>query len=56
MKKGVMLPGSVILGEERTMVLSSGALARSWYFLDPFSWSELGWAGGHRHLFERFWS
>ena len=55
-KKGMMLPGSVILDEEERMVLSFGALAGSWYFLDPFSWSELGWAGGHRHLFERFWS
>ena len=47
----------VILDEEERMVLSSGALAGSWYFWDPFSWSELGWAGGHRHLtFEHFWS
>jgi len=50
-----MLPGSVTLDEGERMVLSSGALAGSWYFLDPFSWPELGWAGGHWHLtFERF--
>jgi hypothetical protein len=46
-KKGMMLPGSVTLDEEERMVLSSGALTGSWYFLDPFSWSELGWARGH---------
>jgi len=56
-EKGMMLPGSEILDEEERMVLSSSTLAGSWYFWDPFSWSELGWAGGHRHLtFERFWS
>jgi len=53
--KKVMTPhGSVMLDEEEEMVLSSGTLAVTWYFWGLFSW--LGWAGGHRHLFERFWS
>ena len=53
--KKVMTPhGSVTLDEEEEMVLSSGALAATWCFWDLFSW--LGWAGGHRHLFGRFWS
>jgi len=56
-EKEMMLPGSVMLDEVERMVLSSGALAGSWCFWDPFSWLELDWAGGHRHLtFERFWS
>jgi len=41
-EKGMMLPGSETLDEEERMVLSSGALAGSWCFWDPFSWSELG--------------
>jgi len=35
------------------MVLSSSALVATWCSWGLFSW--LGWAGGHRHLFGRFW-
>jgi len=45
-ENGMMLPGSETPDEEEKMVLSSSALAGSWYFWDPFSWSELGWTGG----------
>ena len=45
-EKEMMLPRSVILDEVERMVLSFGASAGSWYFWDPFSWLELGWAGG----------
>jgi len=56
-EKGTMLPGLETLDEEERMVLSSGALAGSWYFWDPFFWLELDWAEGHRHpMFEHFWS
>ena len=52
-----MLCGSGILDEVERMVLSSDALVGSWCFSDPFSWLELDWAGGHRHLmFGRSWS
>jgi len=36
-KKGMMLPGSVMLGEEEEMVLSSGALVATWCFWGLFS-------------------
>jgi len=53
--KEMMLPGSGILDEVERMVLSSGASAGFWCFWDPFSWLDLDWAGGHRHLmFEHF--
>ena len=56
-KKEMKLPGSGILDEVGRMVLFFGASAGSWCFWDPFSWLELDWAGGHRHLmFEHFWS
>jgi len=52
-----MLFGLGILDGVERMVLSSDALAGSWCFSDPFSWLELDWAGGHRHLtLGRTWS
>ena len=53
-KKGLIPHGSATLDEEEKMVLSSGALVATWCSWGLFSW--LGWAGGHRHLFGRFWS
>ena len=41
-----MIPRSEVLDEMERMVLSFDALARSWCFSGPFSWLELGWAGG----------
>jgi len=56
LEKEMMPLGSETLDEVERMVLSSGALAGSWYFWGPFSWSELGWAGGHRHpMFQHSW-
>ena len=56
-EKERMLFGSGIPDEVEKMVLSSNASAGSWCFSDPFSWLELDWARGHRHLmFERSWS
>jgi len=49
-EKEKMLFGLGILDEVERMVLTSDALARSWCFSDRFSWLELDWAGGHRHL------
>ena len=46
-----------MLDEEEKMVLFSVALAGSWCSLGPFSWEELDWTGGHRHLMiEHLWS
>ena len=53
-KRGMIPHESVTLDKEEKMVLSSGALVATWCSWDLFSW--LGWAGGHRHLFGRFWS
>jgi len=51
-----VLPGLGMLDEVERMVLSFVALAGSWCSLDLFSWLELDWAGGHRHLmFESSW-
>jgi len=56
-EKEKMLFGLVILDELERVVLSSDALTGSWCFSDLFSWLELDWAGGHRHLmFGRSWS
>jgi len=51
-KRGTIPHESEKLDEEEKMVLSSGALAMIWYSWGLFSW--LGYAGGHRHLFEHF--
>jgi hypothetical protein len=56
-EKEMMLPGSGALDEVEKMVLFCGASVGSWCFWDPFSWLELDWAGGHRHLmFGHSWS
>ena len=53
--KKEMIPHELAtLDEEEKMVLSSGALVATWCSWGLFSW--LGWAGGHQHLFGRFWS
>jgi len=53
-KRGMIPHGSATLDKEEKMVLSSGALVATSCSWGLFSW--LGWTGGHRHLFGRFWS
>jgi len=50
-KKGMILPGSEILGEEKAL-LFSGALLVIWYFWSLFSLDD--WTGGHPQSY--FWS
>ena len=50
-KKGMILSGSEILGEEKAL-LFSGALLVIWYSWSLFSLDD--WTGGHRQSY--FWS